>query len=289
MVDRSRRRMLRKTAAGAAAGALIVACGDDPRVAELAEVSQQLSFESVDQLGPHHYIGSLKHEAERSDGSVDRTDEAVEIRWQDWNSFEYRRTVEGELDSAVVARDGTPWQLLSGGSWRKGTDAEPYRLELRQSWNAWDQALEPYLERIRYVDRGTELVEGRQARRYAVELAPVPTVSEDAPAKAGKRRRARAAKAKPKAADADRLVSLSGEVWVDESTAVRLLADVEASRVHRGRRHTVRLKVVRSDVGRDQKIKAPEAERPGRRRPVEASTEPSPAPPTPPSPEEPRP
>lgn len=286
----ARGRSLRMRAAGAAAGALLAACGDDPRIAELAEVSQQLSFETVDQLGPHHYLGSLKHEAERSDGSVDRTDEAVEIRWQDWNSFEYRRTVEGELESAVVTRDGTPWQLLSDGSWRKGTDAEPHRLELRQSWNAWDQALEPYLERIRYVDRGTELVEGRQARRYAVELAPEPAVAaEDEDPKAGKRRRARAAKAKARAASSDRLVSLSGEVWVDESTAVRLLADVEASRVHRGRRHTVRLKVVRSDVGRDQKIKAPAAERPDRRRPAAAPSAPSPAPTSPPSPEEPRP
>lgn len=234
---------------------LLGGCADDPQVAALAEVSQQLSFESVDQLGPHHFLGSLRHERERSDGSVGTTDEAVEIRWQDWDSFEYRRTVDSELESAVIARDGVPWALLADGSWREGQDAEPHRLELRQSWNAWDQALEPYRGRIDYTDRGTEVVEGRNARRYGLSLAPLPAPAAS-PAKGGKSRKAKA-RAAAEDPQGDRLVSISGEVWVDEATAVRLLADVTAARVHRGRRHTVTLKVVRSDVGRDQKIQPP--------------------------------
>ncbi len=238
----------------------LAGCGDEAAVAALAQVSQQVQFEAVDSLGPHHFLGSVHHRRMRSDGTVGRTDEAVEIRWQDWDSFEFRRSVDGELATAVIARSGVPWMIQANGTWRREEDAEPFRLELRQSWNAWDQALEPYLDRIVYDDRGTEVVEGRQARRYGLSLAP-PVARPDAASRGGKAaKRRKAGRDKSAEPSGDRLLSIAGEVWVDESTAVRLLADVQAERIHRGRSHAVELKVVRSDIGRDQQIQAPDGD-----------------------------
>lgn len=231
-----------------------VACGPtDPDAPTLGDASQEVQFESVDRLGPHRYLASIRHRIVRDDGSVDRSDEAVEIKWQDWDTFEFRRVVDAELQSAVVAVDGRPWSLRSKGRWELREDAEPYRLDLRQSWNAWDQALEPFKDRIELEEEGSELFEGRAVRRYAVRLMPEPE-PERAEAAKGKGKRRRKLH-EPAAGDA--LVSLSGRVWVDEGTAVRLQAEVSGELDQRGRRRTVDLQLTRSGIGLAQDIAPP--------------------------------
>jgi hypothetical protein len=229
-----------------------VGCGaSNPSEPTLGDASREVQFESVDRLGPHRYLASIRHRASRPDGGVDRTDEAVEIRWQDWDTFEFRRVVDAELQSAVVTVDGRPWSLRSKGRWELREDAEPYRLDLRQSWNAWDQALEPFKDRILLEEEGAELFEGRAVRRYAVRLAPEP---EDANAPRGKGKRRRKLH---EPAETTTLVSLSGRVWVDEGTAVRLQADVTGELEHRGRTRTVELQLTRSGIGLAQDIQPP--------------------------------
>jgi hypothetical protein len=212
-----------------------------------------VQFESVDRLGPHLYLASIRHRASRSDGDVDRTDEAVEIRWQDWDTFAFRRVVDAKLQSAVVTVEGKPWSLRSKGRWERREDAEPYRLDLRQSWNAWEQALEPFDERILLEEEGAELFEGRAVRRYTVSLAPEPEEDELLSRGKGKRRR----KKRHRQANPVQLLSLSGRVWVDEGTAVRLQAEVIGELEHRGRRRTVELQLTRSGIGQSQDIEPP--------------------------------
>jgi len=232
-----------------------VACTPEgPPAADLADASVEVQFESVDRLGPHRYLASIKHRTVRDDGGVSRTDEAVEIRWQDWDTFEYRRVVDAELQSAVVTVDGKPWTLRSRGRWEAREDAEPYRLDLRQSWNAWDQALEPFGDRVQLEEAGQELFEGRPVRRYRVSLAP--EAERTASTKKGKRRR----KVHVPRHD-DGPVSLSGVVWVDEGTAVRLQAEVTGELTQRGRQRTIDLQLTRSGIGLDQGVSPPKGAR----------------------------
>ena len=247
-------------------------CGStDPKAPDLAQVSQEVQFESVDKLGPHLYLASIRHRISRSDGSTERSDEAVEIRWQDWDTFTFRRVVDAELQSAVVTVDGRPWTLRSKNRWDRRDDAEPYRLDLRQSWNAWDQALEPFGERIMLTIEGTELFEGRTVRRYKVSLAPEPE-PEATPRSKGKRRR----KKRHEANQSVTLLSLDGRVWVDEGTAVRLQAEVTGELEQRGRRRTVELQLTRSGIGQPQEIEPPVAPR-KRARPAPATTNAAPS------------
>jgi hypothetical protein len=231
---------------------MALACGPtNPDVPTLGEVSQEVQFESVDRLGPHRFLASIRHREIRDGGEVDRSDEAVEIKWQDWDTFEFRRVVNAELQSAVVTVDGRPWSLRSKGRWERREDAEPYRLDLRQSWNAWNQALEPFKERLELEEEGSELFEGRAVRRYAVRLKPEPEATVSARGK-GKRRR----KLHQPEGD-DKLISLSGRVWVDEGTAVRLQAEVSGEVERRGRRRTIDLQLTRSGIGLAQDIAPP--------------------------------
>lgn len=234
-----------------------IGCGSsDSKAPDLAQVSQEVQFESVDLLGPHLYLASIRNRITRTDGSTERSDEAVEIRWQDWDTFTFRRVVDAELQSAVVTVDGRPWTLRSKNRWDRRDDAEPYRLDLRQSWNAWDQALEPFGERIVLTTEGTELFEGRIVRRYKVSLAPEPDADARPRAK-GKRRR----KKRHKAVKSVTLLSLDGRVWVDEGTAVRLQAEVTGELEQRGRRRTVELQLTRSGIGQPQEIEPPVTQR----------------------------
>ena len=230
-----------------------VGCGPSgPSALDLGDASQEVQFESVDALGPHLYLASIRHRITRSDGSTERSDEAVEIRWQDWDTFTFRRVVDAQLQSAVVTVDGRPWSLRSKGRWERREDAEPYRLDLRQSWNAWQQALEPFDGRIDFEEEGTELFEGRVVRRYAVSLAPEPEEVAEERGKGKRRRKRRHKPAKPVT-----LVALEGRVWVDEGTAVRLQAEVSGELEQRGRRRTVELQLTRSGIGLPQEIEPP--------------------------------
>jgi len=230
-----------------------IGCGpSQPDDLDLGDASQEVQFESVDALGPHLYLASIKHRTTRSDGSTERSDEAVEIRWQDWDTFTFRRVVDAQLQSAVVTVDGRPWSLRSKERWERRDDAEPYRLDLRQSWNAWQQALEPFDGRIEFEEEGTELFEGRVVRRYLVSLAPEP---DEPPPERGKGKRRRKQRHKP--TKPITLISLEGRVWVDEGTAVRLQAEVSGELEQRGRRRTVELQLTRSGIGLPQEIEPP--------------------------------
>lgn len=220
-----------------------------PEGPDLGVVSTQVQFESVDRLGPHVFVGRVRRSVARAEGVPERTDEAVEIRWQDWDNFEYRRVAEGQLQSAVITVDARAWALRSRGRWEPREDAEPYRVDLRHSWNAWDDALEPFKDRLALVEEGTELYEGRPVRRYRVTLRP--EEPEAAPSKAKRKRKLHVP------AHTDKLLALDGFVWVDEGTAVRVNAEVNGEWEQDGRLRTVQLQVNRSGLGKDPGIAPP--------------------------------
>ena len=240
------------------AGAMLSSCRScaQPDVEEvsLAQVSQEIQFQSVDHLGPHAYLASIQRTELRDDVVVTDSQEVFEIRWDGWDDFEVRRSVDGKLASALRVVDAVAWWQRNG-RWVNRGDPEPYRQELRMTWNGWEQALDLFRNRVALDQPEDGVVEGRAARRYEVSLAP--------PAAVGKaRRRRRESEGGP--------VSLEGFVWVDEITAVRLVADVSGEVQRGGVTRRVHLKLARSAIGQDQNI-----ERPKRRAGKKAVREPA--------------
>lgn len=208
---------------------------------DLGLVSQEIQFQSVDNLGPHKYLASIERAEYRGDDLATKATETFEITWQGWDDFEMRRAVDGESAGVVRVVTGEAW-VERNGRWQSRGDAEPYRQELRQTWSGWDQALDAFRGRVDLVEAEEGVVEARPATRYTVSLRPERKVG-----KAKARRRAR--EGGPTA--------LSGFVWVDQTTAVRLVAEVQGTTRRGDVSRTVALKLARSAIGQDQGIEPP--------------------------------
>jgi len=203
----------------------------------LADASSDVIFASVEKLGPHHYLSSLTRTDSRA-GVPDRvTDEVVEISWQDWDEFSVRRSANGEVQRDTIVYQGRPW-VLSGSRWDQRDDAEPHRLQLRSTWNTWDELLAPFQRSMKLVPDGDDIVAGRSASRYLLTLLP-----ED------QRPRAKAWGLQP--------VALEGTVWLDKATAVRLKAQIVVTTRRQGLTRVTRLVLQRSNIGELQDVRPP--------------------------------
>lgn len=253
-----------RVALGLTLGLLVSACTGGAEAERLATASTSIVFDSMDALGPHHALSSLRQTMTRSDGTVEKVDDAVEIKWQSWDLFEHRRVADGRLSSAVRVVDGVPYVARAGAddAWERRSDADMYRGELRAAWSQWDLAMGPFADRVELRDAGEELIEGRPVRRYTVHLAPAPPAPEAAKPPAGEPRTGKG-KAKRKAGSAkpattvDPLRSLSGSLWVDAATAVRLVAEIEGERLHRDKTLQFTYNLAVSAIGQDQAINVP--------------------------------
>lgn len=242
-------------------GLALGGCAGGEEAAALAQASTEIVFDSMDKLGAHHSLSSLRQTLTRPTGEVEPIDDAIEIKWQDWDHFEHRRVADGRQGEAVRVVEGVAYVARGGaeGTWEQRPDADSYRAELRASWSQWDQALGPFAARLELRDEGEEIIEGRPARRYSVHLAPAPAEA-PAPTPAAKAKgkgKGKAKAAEAKAPPADPLVALKGAVWVDAATAVRLVAEIEGERRQgdKALRFTYNLAV--SAVGQDQELTVP--------------------------------
>ncbi|MBL8617241.1 MAG: hypothetical protein JNM72_16650 [Deltaproteobacteria bacterium] len=240
-------------------GLALAGCAGGEEAEALAKASTEIVFDSMDKLGAHHSLSSLRQTLTRPSGEVEPIDDAIEIKWQDWDHFEHRRVADGRQGEAVRVVDGVAYVARGGaeGSWEQRPDADGYRAELRASWSQWDQALGPFADRLELRDEGEEVIEGRPARRYSVHLAPAdaPAPAPAAKAKGKGKTKAKAAEAPPPPADP--LIALKGALWVDAATAVRLVAEIEGERRQgdKALRFTYNLAV--SAVGQDQELTVP--------------------------------
>ncbi len=233
---------MRTTGLVAALVVLVVGCGPSASdEVDLGQVSQEIQFQSVDNLGPHKYLASVARTESRAGQVAVESVETFEITWQGWDDFEVRRTVDGDPAGVVRVAAGEAW-VEKNGKWQSRGDAEPYRQELRATWSGWDQALDAFRGRVDLLEAEDGVVEGRPARRYTVALRPEPKVGK--------------AKAKRQAREGGP-TAIEGFVWVDQTTAVRLVADVTGT-VQRGDvMRTTHLKLARSGIGQDQGIEPP--------------------------------
>ena len=225
-----------------------LACGAGEEESQaLAAASQRVVFESLDKLGPHRSLASLRRMEERPDREATRTEDAVEIAWKDWNNFEHRRVADGRLASLTRVVDGTTYLQRSPTQWERRDNPEPARVELRDSWNLWELGLAPFDERLVLEEDRQELIEGRPTRVYRLTLAPPP----EAPKAKGK---------KARKTSEDPIFSLEGWVWVDSASAARLLAEVKGAWRQGDRTRRVELDLAVSAIGQEPELNPPPTE-----------------------------
>lgn len=217
---------------------LLVACDPPEPPApqmSLPEASEQVTFASIEGIGPHHFLASITRTDTFDSGEEETHDEVIDLAWESFDDFRYKRVVDGRVVSEVVVYQGQAY-LRQGDAWARRQDAEPYRVQLQTTWNAWEQALEMFRDRIDLHETGLDIIEGRRAERYKVKLAGGPIAST---------RRA----FEP--------LKLKGTLWIDEETAVRLVAEVEGSARQRSMVRRIVLRLSRSAIGEQQDVSAP--------------------------------
>ena len=203
--------------------------------ARLAQASQKVIFASVEKLGVHRYIAQVRRKEYRGDTLVSSHDERVQIDWIDWDNFSYVREVDEREVMNLVVIDHQTWQLKTNGRWQQRPDAEPYRVQMRSSWNTWDQFVAPFEEALVWRDLGVSEEEGRMVQRYELDLTP------------------------QKLPQKRNLIpqSISGSVSIDQDTAVRIYAEVQLVSKHDDYTKEVSLKLRRQDIGGDIQLAVP--------------------------------
>ena len=186
----------------------LAACSgeQEKQLQELATASENVIFASVESLGKHDYLALIVRDEYQGGEKSSHHEESIAIQWQDWDHFSYRRLVDGKGVMNLIVSKHVPWLLRPNGKWKKRRDAEPYRVQMRNSWNAWEQIVSPFSDGLEMKGQGFEQIEGRRVQRFQLEYTPP--------------------ESQPNGVQPARL---SGSVWVDQETAVRILAEVECS------------------------------------------------------------
>ena len=210
---------------------------EDP-APSLTDVSEEITFKSVTSLGPHHMMATITRAEQWEEGEADEHSETIELTWNNWDAFHFRRLVDGETRYESIVYDGQSYSRTQGAAWTTELDPESARLGLRTTWNVWESAFDSFGERIAYEEIGQSVVDTRSARQFRVVLAPIPE---------GKR--IRRSRPQPEA--------IQGSVWLDEQTGVRLSASVTGTIQVSKARHLIHLQLARSGFGNEQNIVVP--------------------------------
>ena len=88
---------------------LLAGCSSDDQTEApptIESVSQEITFDSVARLGPHHGVADITRIEMRDGAAVRETTESIDIAWNSWTSFHFQRLVEGSPTFEVIAHDG---------------------------------------------------------------------------------------------------------------------------------------------------------------------------------------
>ncbi len=207
----------------------------------LEVVSQKLTYDSVARLGSHRSVADITRVDTRDGDAPSETTETIDVAWNSWTSFHFQRLVDGTMTFEAIAADGRASTRDGRGPWQPDFDGEMARMDVYTKWNAWDEALGNFRDRIAYEDVGETVVDGRPARRFKLKLTDLPEQ---------KRRLNLSRRLSPH--------RLEGEVILDGATAVRLRATVEAVEKKVGLTRRTTLHVRRTEIGKDQPITSPD-------------------------------
>jgi len=207
---------------------------------KLAAASNTVIFASVEKLGAHHYEARVRRKELREETITSNHDEIIIIDWQDWDNFRYSRTLDTKEVSSLIVSNHIPWLKNTAQKWSKYEDAEPYRTELRTSWNTWEQYVGRYETLITWKPIEEDIIADRKVTRYELLYQK----ENDA----------------PKNTEPTNLTlsSLSGSIAVDQATAVRIYAEVKLVLTGDKYRKEIDLQIKRTDIGVQKNIPPPQ-------------------------------
>ena len=170
--------------------------------------AERATVETWKSLGPHTTRAMTLTKQWLSDGPVDESDLTVEIRWQDDQTFVWRRVRDGKIRQEILLAEGAGWKRTGKRPFQLVNSPDTYLRSLADNWSVWREAMGPFLGRATVSEDGDGIVEGRPSWKYQLSLSPqdqepISTRTE--------------------------LKSLSGTLWVDKATAIRLAADIQGS------------------------------------------------------------
>jgi len=216
---------------------LLLACSGTPPTPapDLTSASGEVTFGTLASLGSCVLEASLQQVDRFGDEPAAPRTTTWRLRWQGVDHWSAERTAEGGAVERMTVYDGVPWTSRGSEQWRAEVDAEPLRVQLAHTWDPWVVATELFSERLAYTETGTEEFEGRRVRTFTLGLTP--------PA-AGRRR-------------VWEPTALSGRVWLDEASAVRVLADLSGELRSGNQVRTVELKLSLHGIGLDAGVSRP--------------------------------
>ena len=194
-----------------ALAALLVGCSGAPVevvVVTPEAASEQVTFGTLQDIGAFTFQYTTRNERKVAAGSTVR-ETAVSLKWKDRDNWEYTTVNDGIPATHWLISGARAWQGLSGAPLVSKGDPEPLRAQLALSWDPWEDVVAMTGGRIVYGPGTDETVDGRAAVRHDLSLAPVP-----------------APRGRHIIGQALLPNSLTGQVWIDKETSVRLLADV---------------------------------------------------------------
>ena len=193
----------------------------------LMEASQQVVFASTEQLGPHRLRSVLNQTEYHGEDIRNQHKEVLLIDWMDWDHWQATQLVDDEVVSEILIMDGACLERV-GPKYVERPDGEPYRVQLRSMWNQWDSVVRSFEPNTTWTYQSTMTIDGRKVQQYsAAHVAPSKSSATLFPKR------------------------FEGNVWVDEATAVRLLADVTGEWINGPYKKVVTLKIERSEIASD--------------------------------------
>jgi len=216
--------------------------GPKEKPVTIETVSQKITFDSVARMGPHHAIADISRERWSRGELVRSRTESIELDWNSWESFHFQRRVNGERTFEAIVHENTRASRGRSGPWRSDFDGEQARMDVYTSWNAWDEALPGFRERIGFEDMGATVVDGRDAHRFKLKLIP----------ETKKKNKSSSRQFRPH--------RIEGEVVLDKATAVRLRVDVTAVEKKSEKTRKTTLRVRRSGIGETQTLNTPQVQ-----------------------------
>ncbi len=194
----------------------LLACSGETPVAPplpLEVVSEKVTFGTIQDLGGFVFQSSTRDERS-ANGQASVHESAVSLKWRDRDLWEYQAVSDGKPTTHWLVANGAAWVGLSDAPLVSRGDPEPFREQLALGWDPWEDLVAATGGRISFGPGVEEVVEGRPALRHDVSLEAAPMTA-----------------TAPRVIRGQALVptGLTGTVWIDKQSAVRVLADVTAT------------------------------------------------------------
>jgi hypothetical protein len=207
---------------------------DAKQAITLPHAADQTILASTEALGAYKLDATVVRTFTPAQGDPRRTEEGLSVRWKDPDHWSQELLRDGKTRQRILVWDAVAWTSTGDGAPEKRGDAEPWRVQLSQTWDPWG-LLEGLREQVALTKDGVDVIEGRRAERHTLSVAPLP----------------------PKARRAWQVSAVDGTVWIDEATAVRLKGHAHVVADGRREKMDVVLDFAFGGIGQDPGIVPP--------------------------------